>query len=237
MLPVLVFDADDTLWDEQGLLQQFEVAIEARLEVSFGRGQGFRQRFIEMEEENIGCLGYGFSSYLFSLAETLAADPSWGSSKAEILPLVAELVASIHNQPPRVIDSVLPTLQVLADRGHRLALLTRGCDHEQRAKLSKSGLAGYFADVLVVASKDVETYRRAARTLGDPSGAAMCMIGNSMRSDILPAIAAGWQAIHVPAPLEWAHDQQAYSDDARFRRVEAFGGVAELVLAPEFWRR
>lgn len=237
MLPVLVFDADDTLWDEQGPLQRFEVAIETLLGEPFELGHGFRRRFMEMEEENIGCLGYGFSSYLFSLAETLASDPGWGSRKAKILPLVAELVTAVQSEPPRVIASVLPTLQALADRGHRLALLTRGCDHEQRAKLSKSGLAGYFSDILVVATKDVETYRRAASLLGDPSGATLCMVGNSVRSDILPAIAAGWRAIHVPAQTEWAHDQQACPDDTRFERAEAFHGVADLVLAPEFWGR
>jgi putative hydrolase of the HAD superfamily len=236
MRPTLVFDADDTLWDEQGVLQQFEAGVEAMLDRLTGTGSGFRERFVAIENANIPILGYGFSSYVYSAAEALAANPDWYRHKAEVLALVAELIAGMQTAGPRVIDGVRPTLEALTQRDYRLVVLTRGIEHEQRAKLSRSGLADFFSEIRVVGRKDTQTYRIAARELGDPAGAALCMIGNSLRSDVGPALEAGWRAIHVPAPTEWAHDGAELVPSPKYRRAMNFGQVADLVGSPDFWR-
>lgn len=236
MRPTLVFDADDTLWDEQAVLQQFEAEVEALLDRRIGTSSDFRQRFIAIENENIPTLGYGLSSYVFSAAEAIASNPAWHRHKDEALALVAKLVAVLQTEGPRVIDGVRPTLEQLLRRSYRLVLLTRGIDFEQRAKLDRSGLSSFFSEIRVVGRKDTETYRIAARELGDPGGAALCMIGNSMRSDVRPALEAGWRAIHVPAPTEWAHDVAEAAATARFHRAGRFGEVADLVLSAGFWR-
>jgi putative hydrolase of the HAD superfamily len=236
MRPTLVFDADDTLWDEQGLLQHFEAEVEAVLDRLTGRATGFRERFIALENANIPALGYGFSSYLYSLAEALATDRDWYRHKDAVMGLVAGLIGHMQTVSPRVIEGVRPTLESLAARDYRLVVLTRGVDHEQRGKLSRSGLADLFSDIRVVSAKDAVTYRTTAQELGDPTAAALCMIGNSMRSDVVPAIAAGWRAIHVPAPTEWAHDRGEAIPSERYRRATHFGQVAELVISPDFWR-
>jgi putative hydrolase of the HAD superfamily len=237
MRPTLVFDADDTLWDEQGVLQQFEAEVEAALDRLTGSATGFRERFIAVENANIPTLGYGFTSYLYSLSETLTADADWYRHKGQVLALVADLVARMQTSGPPVIEGVRPTLEALALRDYRLVLLTRGIEHEQRGKLTRSGLGGFFSEIRIVGRKDLETYRRTAHELGDPAGAALCMIGNSMRSDVVPAIAAGWRAIHVPAPTEWAHDNGGEAVPAdKYRRVTHFGQVADLVGSPDFWR-
>lgn len=235
MRPTLVFDADDTLWDEQGLLQAFEARIEALLDSLTGTASRFRERFIAIENENIPTLGYGFPSYVFSAAEAVAQHPEWRAHKPAVLGLVAELVAAMQNSGPRVIRGVVPTLERLRRADYRMVLLTRGLETEQRTKLERSGLAEFFADVRIVPRKDPATYRQAARALGDATGGTLCMIGNSMRSDIGPALAAGWRAIHVPAPREWAHDMGEETPSARFRRAATFPHVADLIQSTDFW--
>ena len=236
MRPTLVFDADDTLWDEQGVLQHFEASVEALLDRLTGRPSGFRSRFIEVEHQNIPTLGYGFSSYVFSAAEAIAGNADWHRHKEAVLALVAGLIAGVQTTGPRVIEGVRPTLEALSRRRYRLVLMTRGVDFEQRMKLDRSGLSAFFSEIRIVGRKDTETYRAAARDLGDPSGAALCMIGNSMRSDVGPALEAGWRAIHVPAPTAWAHDEAEAAIPAGFRRAGRFNEVAALVQSREFWR-
>lgn len=235
MRPTLVFDADDTLWDEQGLLQAFEARIEALLDGLTGTPSRFRERFVAIENENIPTLGYGFPSYIFSVAEAVAQHPGWRAHKPAVLSLVAELVAATQSTGPRVIRGVVPTLERLRRADYRMVLLTRGLEIEQRAKLERSGLAAYFAELRIVARKDRATYRDAAQALGDATGETLCMIGNSMRSDIEPALAAGWRAIHVPAPREWAHDAGGETQSARFRRAATFPHAADLIQSDEFW--
>src|SRR5690606_16083405 len=234
MLPTLVFDADDTLWDEQARLQGFEADIEALLDGLCGRPSRFRERFIATEHENIPALGYGFASYIYSVGEAVATRPAWRRHKAEVLSRVARLIEAVQTSPPPLIAGVAPTLEALAaNRRYRMVLLTRGIDHEQRHKLARSGLSPYFSEIRVVGRKDVETYRDTARSLGDPAGRALCMIGNSMRSDVGPALEAGWRAIHVPPPTEWAHDRAEAAEAPRFRRAQGFTEVAELVQCAE----
>ncbi len=235
MRPTLVFDADDTLWDEQGQLQRFEAAVEQVLDGLTGRPSRFRERFVATESANIPALGYGFASYVYSVGEAVTANLSWRRHKAAVLEHVGALIAGMQSAGPRVIDGVRPTLEALANREYRLVLLTRGIEFEQRHKLDRSGLSPFFSEIRVVGLKDVATYRDTARALGDPAGDALCMIGNSMRSDVGPALAAGWRAIHVPAPTEWAHDSGEAAESSRFRRVEAFSQVAELVQCADFW--
>ena len=235
MRPTLVFDADDTLWDEQGVLQGFETAVEGLLDRLTGTATGFQAHFIATENENIATLGYGFSSYVFSVAEALASNPDWYRHKGDVLALVAELIADMHSAGPRVIDGVAPTLAALG-ADHRLVLLTRGVEFEQKGKLARSGLAEFFSEIRVVGRKDTPTYQSAARELGDPAAATLCMVGNSLRSDIGPALAAGWRAIHVPAPTAWQHDEAEAIASVRFRRAERFSDVADLVRAYDFWR-
>lgn len=236
MRPTLVFDADDTLWDEQAVLQAFELKVEALLDRLTGSASGFRERFIAIENANIPALGYGFASYIYSAAEAIAANPAWYRHREEVLAFVAELIAGMQSACPPVIEGVKPTLETLAAADYRLVVLTRGIEHEQRAKLQRSGLSELFSEIRIVGRKDPETYRAAARDLGDPSGAALCMIGNSIRSDVGPALEAGWRAIHVPAPTAWAHDAGDEIASVRFRRADRFGQVADLVQSPDFWR-
>jgi putative hydrolase of the HAD superfamily len=236
MRQTLVFDADDTLWDEQAVLQSFEAGVEELLDRLTGSASGFRERFIATEAANIQTLGYGLSSYVYSAAETLATNPDWYRHKREVLALVAELIERMQAAGPPVIEDVKPTLETLSADDYRLIVLSRGIEHEQRNKLRRSGLEPFFSEIRIVGKKDIATYRATAEELGDPAATALCMIGNSMRSDVSPALEAGWRAIHVPAPTPWIHDAADEVDSPRYRRAERFRQVADLVQSPDFWR-
>lgn len=230
MQPILVFDADDTLWDEQSLLQRFEARLACLLAPL--PAPSFQARLAAIEQRNIPSLGYGFASYLFSVAEALAAckPPFTVAEKARRL--VGELSVGLQTGGPPIIDGVVETLEALTGSGFQLAVLTRGIEAEQRSKLARSGLAAYFSTFRVVPQKDVATYRDAAQAFGADRH---CMVGNSLRADVLPALAAGWHAIHVPAPTTWGHDAAEPPQHRRFRQARSIREVADLVQTTGFW--
>ncbi|WP_029041831.1 HAD family hydrolase [Cucumibacter marinus] len=232
----IVFDADDTLWDEQGVLQQFERQLEELLDQAAGMPTAFTRHFIDKEHENIPHLGYGLTSYMFSVAETIAANPDWHRHKPSLMGRIREMIDQVHHAAPPLIPGVRRTLSALS-RHYRLVLMTRGLEHEQRMKLDRSGLAAFFDHVEVVARKDVPTFRRLARDLSDPEGDRLCMVGNSLRSDVAPALEAGWRAIHVPPPTEWDHDRGDWprGTEDRARRARTIRQVPALIGADTFW--
>lgn len=234
MKKCIVFDADDTLWDEQAMLQGFEKAVEQALDQALGRKSNFAQVFIDLENKNIPHIGYGFPSYMFSVGEALAANPEWYAHKDKILDRVREVIRQFTLQGPRLIDGVPETLQKLKDAGFELYVLTRGVEFEQLFKLEKSGIKHFFRDVAIVPKKDRDTYLAAAK-LFNIRAENLCMAGNSVKADVNPAVEAGWRAIHIPAPTAWAHDEAELSDSPRAHRVSRFSDIPALVGKPEFW--
>jgi len=235
MLKTIIFDADDTLWDEQGMLQAFERAIEARLNEILEVPTGFSVAFPATEDQNIPAIGYGLPSYLFSIAEAIAVNPVWHRQKYRLLPLVRKLINQFSDVAPRVFTGTKEMLEELTAMDHFLVLLTRGQEIEQRTKLSRSGLGGFFQQVRVVSRKDAATYRLLAQEFYESSGAPLCMVGNSIKADVNPALAAGLRAIHVPAPHLWTHDDAALVNSRRVRSVKSIGDVTQVINSPEFW--
>ena len=197
----LVFDADDTLWENN---IRFERVVADYLDwLAHPDLDRHAQRAVlnEVERVNSALHGYGSMVFVRSLHdcfERLTGRLADARERAEIDSLAEEL------RQPRV-DLVPQAAHVLADLSsrHTLRLLTKGDPVEQRGKLDASGLASLFASVHIVAEKDEGTYRRLAGDFGlDPRN--VWMIGNSPRSDINPARRAGWRAVFVPNPNTWA---------------------------------
>lgn len=229
-LDPLIFDADDTLWDEQATLQSFEQTIDAISSRIIGPQAGFIARFLQAEERNIPHIGYGFASYTYSLAETLATYPEYPHLRADVLAAYRELYDRLANEPPPRFSGVAETLQELRRRGHRMFVLTRGISSEQKHKLDLSGLRSFFDDVRIVQRKDAAAFR----SLGSDHGldlARTTMIGNSLRSDILPALEAGLHAIWIPAATPWQHDAVAESPPEGAMRLERFADLATALSA------
>jgi putative hydrolase of the HAD superfamily len=222
---VLVFDADDTLWENN---IRFERAIEAFLDLVMAPGGDravARAELDRIEAANARTLGYGAKVFGRSLAECfelLKERPA----RFEEADRLAELAASIATAEVELIPGVAETLAALAAR-HQLLLLTKGDAAEQQAKMDNSGLAHHFRSVHIVAEKGVETYRW---LIGDRSLAPerTWMIGNSPKSDILPARGAGLNAVFVPNQHTWVLEAAELDPaDSRVLRLSAFTELGE----------
>lgn len=217
----LVFDADDTLWANN---ERFERVVHDYLDwlahPALDRAALYAM-LLDIQAANIVVHGYGtkvFLRCLHDLFERLRERPADERERREI----AELAAALADHRVELMPGVAETLGELGTR-HRLALLTKGADEEQQGKIDASGLARFFAlGTHIVMEKHVGVYRGLAERLGlDP--ATTWMIGNSPKSDILPARAAGWRAVHIPDEHSWALDQADLdSDDTGVLRLTSF---------------
>ena len=200
----LVFDADDTLWENNVL---FERVIDAYLDwlahPTLDR-TATRAVLDEVERANVGVHGYGSASFLRSLHdcfERLSERPVSAAEAREI----EELAAALTFHEVELVPGVADTLVELGAR-HELLLLTKGQPDEQQRKIDASGLAHHFRSVHIVAEKRAPTYRELVAAQGlEP--AATWMIGNSPASDILPARAVGLGAVFIPNPHTWVLEE------------------------------
>ncbi|WP_166354923.1 HAD family hydrolase [Phytoactinopolyspora limicola] len=227
MLPVkqnLIFDADDTLWENNIL---FEVAVDAFIDYvahpTLGRAE-VRERLDDVERANIPYHGYGVDAFRRSLGDCLTALRANGPlTEADHLRL-NQLCEPIRNATIDLIEGVAETLHELAGR-HQLFLLTKGDHDQQTAKIQASGLAGLFAEAVIVPEKETTTYTSfvAERQLTPDT---TWMIGNSPKSDIRPALQAGLGAVLVPHPMTWSleHADVPRGHD-RFREVTPFASL------------
>ncbi|HEY1350951.1 MAG TPA: HAD family hydrolase [Ktedonobacteraceae bacterium] len=192
----LLIDADDTLWENN---IYFERAIhDFLLLLDHSSLQPVQVRAVLNEIERK--MGYGSVNFSRSLQETYRRLAERTCS-AEDLERVRGLGEAIKHHPMEVISGVQETLAYLAPR-HQLLLLTKGDEEEQKLKVESSGLAVYFSSILIVAEKDRQTYHALVQQLRlDPPGT--WMIGNSPRSDINPALAAGLNAVFIPHQHTW----------------------------------
>ncbi len=218
----LVFDADDTLWENNVL---FERVIDAYLDwlahPSLDRA-ATRAVLDEVERANVVVHGYGSASFLRSLHdcfEKLSERPVGPAEAREIEELAAALVFDEIELMPGVAE----TLDDLGSR-HELVLLTKGDQAEQQRKIDASNLAHHFASTHIVAEKHTDTYRSLVAERGLVP-ASTWMIGNSPRSDILPARAAGLNAVFIPNPHTWVLEEDELDPADR--------GVLHLARFPE----
>jgi putative hydrolase of the HAD superfamily len=221
----LIFDADDTLWENNVL---FERVIDAYLDwlahPTLDRA-AIRAVLDEVERANVGVHGYGSASFLRSLHdcfERLSERPATSGEAREI----KELAAALVFDEVELVPGVTETLADLGTR-HELLLLTKGAPAEQQKKIDASGLAHHFRSVHIVTEKRRATYRELVAEQGlEPS--ATWMIGNSPRSDILPARAAGLGAVFIPNTHTWVleEDELDLADDGVLH-LETFPELAE----------
>lgn len=213
----LLLDADDTLWENN---VYFERAIHDFITfLNHSRLTHDEVRAVLDEVERT--MGYGAANFTRSLVETYRRLAE-GGPRDEDVQQVRALGERISTHPMQLIAGVQETLTYLAPR-HDLLLLTKGDDEEQRLKVEKSGIETYFQRVVIVPEKDVAAYQAIIRELAvDPR--ATWMVGNSPRSDINPALAAGLNAVYIPHPDTWhlEHEALAPAEDGRLLTLAAF---------------
>ncbi|HSY91621.1 MAG TPA: HAD family hydrolase [Candidatus Binatus sp.] len=221
----LLIDADDTLWENN---IYFERAI-ARF-ISFLNHHEFspeqvREVLNDVERECIVTHGYGLHSFAHALVATferLSTQPVTPELHAQI----RSFAASIENHPIEFISDVPKTLEYLSGR-NRLILLTKGHVPEQSGKVERSGLKQYFAAVEIVAEKDAAAYARVVEKY-ELSHDTTWMVGNSPKSDINPALAAGLNAVFVPHGDTWILEHEEVNPAPPRQKLLIVGGFAEL---------
>ena len=201
----LAIDADDTLWENN---IYFEAAFEefvAFLDHSRLGPQEIRGVLDEIESANSRIHGYGSRNFGRNLRQCYQGLAE-RQIRQEDMETVMGFAERILERPMEVIEGVPETLEYLAPR-HRLTLFTKGHPEEQRLKIERSGLGAFFAHTAIVKEKDAAAYRALARERSFDPGISW-MIGNSPKSDINPALEAGWNAVFVPHARTWTLERQ-----------------------------
>lgn len=200
---VIGFDADDTLWVNEPYYRATEEKF-CRLMAPYASAAVVNQRLYEVEMSNMELYGYGTKAFVLSLIET-ALYISDGRVKTEeisrIISLGKEQIALKNSLLPGVVD-VLEHLS-----GHfRLIVATKGDLLDQERKLKNSGIAGYFHHIEIMTGKSLENYAKLLSHL-DIQPKEFLMVGNSLKSDVLPVVSLGGSAIHIPFHVTWQHEE------------------------------
>jgi putative hydrolase of the HAD superfamily len=225
-LTTIAFDADDTLWHNERFFHDTQAQFAALLQ-DHGDAEAIGTALLETERRNVGLYGFGVKGFTLSMLETatrLAGDDLPASAVREIL----DLGKTMLDHPVEILPGVIETLDALRD-DYSLMVITKGDLFHQEGKLVQSGLQDYFAHVEIVSDKTAATYRTVFDRHGHGPARAM-MIGNSLKSDILPALEVGSWAVHVPHDLTWEleHAEEPI-EDLRYRRMATIDGVPDLV--------
>lgn len=209
MFEVIAFDGDDTLWHSESLFALTEERL-AGLLADHVDGAALADRLLATERRNLELFGYGVKGFTLSMIET-AIEVSGGRVSAADLHTIVGWGKEMLGHPVELLDGVGDVLAGLAD-GHRLALITKGDLFHQESKLAASGLGDLFARIDIVSEKDPATYRRVLAALGVAPDAFL-MVGNSVRSDVLPVLEVGANAVHIPYHVTWTLEEAASPRD------------------------
>lgn len=224
----LGFDADDTLWHNEGLFSAAHAKFHALLAAHYDSATVDRALYAT-ELRNLPLYGYGAKGFTLSAIETAIELTDGRVSPAELRELIA-LGRDILAHPVELLDAVPDVLAELATAGHPMILITKGDLQHQERKITESGLAPHFLATEVVSEKDDATYRRVLARHGiDPT--RFLMIGNSLKSDIAPILRLGGLAAHIPYHLTWEHERLATPPEApgRFFTLASLRELPSLI--------
>lgn len=213
---LIAFDADDTLWHNERLYRMARARFH-RLLSRYSLHGDIDERVDEVEIRNLSVYGYGVTSFVLSLIE-VAIELTDGQITGDDVQALLDLAKEMLTAPVQLFDQAEETLARLSS-AYPLMLITKGDLHHQRSKVEGSGLEGYFRHVEVVSAKTPKVYR-AILARHDVPASRFLMIGNSLRSDVLPVVAIGGWAVYVPNHLTWSHEHADPPAEARQRYLE-----------------
>lgn len=225
-LTTIGFDADDTLWQNEQFYRMTEQRFAALL-AGHADPENLSARLLEAEKRNLRLYGFGIKGFILSMIET-ALEVTEGRVPAKTIADIMEAGREMLVHPIETLPHVSDTLERLA-ADYRLVLITKGDLFDQERKLAQSGLGDHFDGVEIVSDKNPETYRAIFARHGDGPERAM-MVGNSLKSDVLPALDAGSWGVFVPHELTWAVEHAERPDGAaRFHEIGHLGDLPPLV--------
>ncbi len=221
----VAFDADDTLWHNEDLFQDVQREYEELLS-PWADTQTVADRLHEIQMTNLPRFGYGVKSFTLSMIEA-AVCISGGRVDAGRITAIIGYGKRLLDRPIELIDGVEEVLDALGH--HRLMVITKGDVHDQLAKVAASGLAERFWRVEVVADKDAAVYSELLERHGiDPS--RFVMVGNSLRSDVLPVLELGGTAVHIPYHVTWRHEDDHDGHEVEVPTLRALRDLPQLLM-------
>ncbi|WP_111682532.1 HAD family hydrolase [Winogradskyella tangerina] len=226
-IKVIGFDADDTLWVNETYFREAEEEV-GRLLSHYETPNKIDQELFLMEIKNLPTYGYGVKGFILSIIE-LAIELSNGTVDNQIISKILDIGKGMINKPIELLDGVEEVLKTLS-KDYRLIVATKGDLLDQERKLEKSGLIQYFHHIEVLSEKQEANYQKLLDHL-DINPGNFLMIGNSLKSDILPLVNIGAKAIHVPFHTTWEHEKVSdkKANGQGYKTVESLSDIIELL--------
>ena len=198
----LAFDGDDTLWQNETHFNLTQEALRELIRRHVPEAD-VDHRLFAIEMANLKLYGYGIKSFTLSMLET-AIEVTEGRITATDLEVILDWGKRMLQEPTELLDGVTETLREVSRR-YALLLITKGDLFDQESKLARSGLGDLFVGVEIVSEKNVESYQAILRRRGI-APEEIVMVGNSLRSDVLPVVTLGGYAVHIPYEVTWHHE-------------------------------
>ncbi|MDX5338803.1 MAG: HAD family hydrolase [Cyclobacteriaceae bacterium] len=225
-LKVIAFDADDTLWVNEPFFREAEEKFASLLE-DFMPQHAIMKELYRTEIDNLKLYGYGIKGFMLSMIET-ALRISDHKVPINLIDKVIRIGQEMLEKPVELLPGVEDVLKAL-NGDYRIVMATKGDLVDQERKLKKSGLEKYFHHIEIMSEKRVEDYEKLIRHL-DVHPSEFLMLGNSLKSDILPVLELGGHGIHIPFHITWVHEQVDHVvEHERFFEVGNIGQAAELI--------
>lgn len=200
-ITVIGLDADDTLWHSEVYFERTQRRFDELVGRYVDAGTDVHAALSAVERRNLHRYGYGIKGFTLSMIEA-AIEITGGAIGVDELGQILAAGRSMLDHPVDLLAGVDDTVSALTDAGYRLVIVTKGDLHHQELKVMASGLADRVERIEIVAEKDAGTYRRVVASMGvEP--AQFCMVGNSVKSDVLPVLEIGGHAVHVPYHILW----------------------------------
>jgi putative hydrolase of the HAD superfamily len=227
VLDVIAFDADDTLWHTEGLYSDAQARFRELLS-GYHPPEWIDERLYRTEMHNLEHFGYGIKAFALSMIET-AVELTEGRITGNEVQKIIDIAREMINADIRLLAGVTETLATMA-RTYPLMVITKGDLRDQEIKIARSGLANYFKAVEIVSDKSRESY---AALLGRHGFRAerILMVGNSLRSDILPVLEMGGNAVFIPYAKTWLHESADLPPESQkgFYRLQSISELPALV--------
>ena len=226
-LKVIAFDADDTLFVNETYFQETEQKF-CELMSDYLSEQGLSQELFKTEVDNLHLYGYGIKGYTLSMIEA-ALKISNNTLSVEAIERIIVFGKELLQRPIELLDGVEETLKSLHGN-YKLVVATKGDLKDQRRKLHDSGLGAYFHHIEVMSDKQEKDYSDLINRL-EIKPKEFFMIGNSLKSDVLPVLGIGGYAVHVPYHTTWEHEKINHKvNHPNFRTLEKISDVLEILL-------
>jgi len=215
-IKVIAFDADDTLWVNEPYFRETEDKFCDMME-DYLPHHSVARELLETEINNLKLYGYGIKSMTLSMIEA-ALQMSDKTIRPEAIERIIQIGKEMLDKPIELLEGVEEVLQAL-QRKYRLVMATKGDLLDQERKLNKSGLADYFHHIEIVSEKKEPNYKKLIQHLDIPPQEFL-MIGNSLKSDIMPVLNLGGHAFHVPYHTTWAYEKvDSKIDHPQFKQL------------------